>query len=177
MSAPRVVSDEQKETQQQLETTCWLYYCGCFGIGKAAACGDPYCQGKSKICCIAQEIKTTNFYNDTEGLCAGTNKICCLLSNCILPAPQPFIELCGYRLCGPAKAAARVAAAGGSFGFGESVDVYDPTIEALESKLSQSLSSKNYDEAIRLVGLLKSKHEEAQPQSSSLPAVQVMSEP
>ena len=177
MSAPRLVSDEQKETQKQLDTTCWLYYCGCFGVGKAISCGDPYCQGKSKFCCIAQEIKTTNFYNDTEGLCAGTNKICCLLSNCIVPAPQPFIELCGYRCCGPAKPNAKVS--GGGFGYSESLEVCDPTVETLQSQLKESLSREDYDEALKLVELLKSKQTEAkgkQLQYSALPAAHVMTE-
>jgi hypothetical protein len=165
MSAPRFASDEQRETQKQLDTTCWLYYCGCCGVGKAT-CGDPYCQGKSKVCCIAQDFKTTNFYNDTEGLCAGTNKFCCLISNCILPAPQPFVEVCGKRLCGHQKPADAESENVGD-------DLSNISVKTLRSQVKDALKSENYDEALRLVGLLKTKKEGGK--YSSLPAVTVMS--
>jgi hypothetical protein len=154
MSAPRLVSDEQKETQKQLDTTCWIYYCGCSGLGKAESCGDPYCQGKSKCCCIAQELKTTNFYNDTEGLCAGTNKICCLLSNCIFPPPQPFIELCGKRCCGPKKPNQVM---GGGFGYDPTLDSESlkSAVQSIRRQLEDALDRQDYDEAGKLVAELK----------------------
>ncbi len=171
MSAPRLTSDEQKETQKQLDTTCWLYYCGCFGLGKAASCGDPYCQGKSKFCCIAQEIKTTNFYNDTEGLCAGTNKICCFLSNCIIPAPQPFIEVCGKRCCGPPKPN---QVTGEGFGYDPSLDSDSSkfTVQTLHRQVQDALDRHDYDEAGKLVAELKA---EKDRHSVAIPAVIKMS--
>ena len=172
MSA-RIVSDEQKETQKQLETTCWILYCGCFGYG-CASCGDPYCEGKSKCCCIAQEIKTTNFYNDTEGLCAGTNKAFCFLSNCIVPAPQPFIELFGYRLCGPAKPTNQVAGGGFGSGFTVETDESNSAAENLESEVQNALLRKDYDEAIKLISILRT-HRQNEEHVVALPAAITMS--
>jgi len=96
---PGIMSSHEAQSLSFFHDTCWLLYCCCYGYG-CTRCADPLCKGRSKICCLVQDMETAECCGD-EGCMFQVSKCTCVIAQMQCPCPMtPGIGCCGVLCCG-----------------------------------------------------------------------------
>lgn len=88
--------------REVLDSTCWIYFLGCYGDGCTSQVCDPLITQDLKICCLRRQTYTTDCCGE-EGWCHGFSKVCCCVTVSTFPPTGrdgiPICAICNKR-CG-----------------------------------------------------------------------------